>query len=92
MDTSFSSLCTVPALSLSIIEEIITVGLQGEKATAALIDKEEAAAQQRDEKEVSTAASHNLAKNILEIVIFSRHTNFVPLICSTSWQVITILV
>ena len=39
--------------------------LQGKKATAALIDKEEAGAEQRDEKEVSTAASHNLAKNIL---------------------------
>ena len=66
--------------------------LQGKKATAALIEKEEAGAEQRDEKEVMTAASHNLAKNILEIVIFSRHTYFVLLICSTSWQVITILV
>ena len=65
VDISFSSLCTVPASSFSIIEEIITFGLQGEKATAALIEKEEAGTGQREEKEVSTAASHNLAKNIL---------------------------
>ncbi len=59
---------------------------------SSIIEKEEAGTEQREEKEVSTAASHNIAKNILEIVIFSRHTYFVPLICSTSWQVITILV
>ena len=85
MDISFSSLCTVPASSFSIIEEIITFGLQGEKATAALIEKEEAGTGQREEKEVSTAASHNLAKIYLQIVIFSRHLYFFPLICSTSW-------
>ena len=74
-------------------EETLIVGLQGENATAALIEKEETGTVQREEKEVSTAASHNLAKNIyLQIVIFSWHTYFVPLISSTSWQVITILV
>ena len=54
--------------------------------------KEEAGTVQREEKEVSTAASHNLAKIYLQIVIFSRHTYFSPLTCSISWQVITILI
>ena len=54
--------------------------------------KEEAGTVQREEKEVSTAASHNLAKIYLQIVTFSWLTYFVPLICSTSWQVITMLV
>mmetsp|Transcript_26982 Transcript_26982/g.47028 ORF Transcript_26982/g.47028 Transcript_26982/m.47028 type:complete len:83 (+) Transcript_26982:645-893(+) len=43
----------------------VPASINGEKATAALIDKEEAGTVQREEKEVSTAASHNLAKNIL---------------------------
>ena len=59
---------------------------------SSIIEKEEAGTVQREEKEMSTAASHNLAKIYLQIVIFSRNTYFFLLICSTSWQVITILV
>ena len=62
VDTSFSSLCTVPASSFSINAAVAFSPWSLNVIISSIIEKEEAGTVQREEKEVSTAASHNLAK------------------------------